>query len=67
MNAQQRLTLPGLEPGREEIILGGSIIALCLLELFHQDRMIVSEGGLLEGVLVDYLFKNEGKKYKFLI
>ncbi len=65
MNAQQRLTLPGLEPGREEIILGGTIIALSLLEVFHQDRMIVSEGGLLEGVLVDYLVKKKGKKYKF--
>jgi len=65
MNAQQRLTLAGLEPGREEIILGGTIIALSLLEVFHQDRMIVSEGGLLEGVLVDYLVKKKGKKYKF--
>ena len=65
MDAQQRLTLPGLEPGREEIILGGTIIALSLLEVFHQDRMIVSEGGLLEGVLVDYLVKKKGKKYKF--
>ncbi len=65
MNAQQRLTLPGLEPGREEIILGGTIIALSLLEVFHQDRMIVSEGGLLEGILVDYLVKKKGKKYKF--
>ncbi len=65
MNAQQRLTLPGLESGREEIILGGTIIALSLLEVFHQDRMIVSEGGLLEGVLVDYLVKKKGKKYKF--
>jgi len=61
MNAQQRLTLPGLEPGREEIILGGTIIALSLLEVFHQDRMIVSEGGLLEGVLVDYFVKKKGK------
>ena len=65
MDAQQRLTLPGLEPGREEIILGGTIIALSLLEVFHQDRMIVSEGGLLEGVLVDYFVKKKGKKYKF--
>ena len=61
MDAQQRLTLPGLEPGREEIILGGTIIALSLLEVFHQDRMIVSEGGLLEGVLVDYFVKKKGK------
>jgi len=65
MPAFNRLNLPGLEPGREEIILGGTIIALSLLEVFHQDRMIVSEGGLLEGVLVDYLFKRKGKKYKF--
>lgn len=55
---QQRLSVPGIEPGREEIILGGSIIALAILEVFSQNSLIVSEGGLLEGIIIDYLEKN---------
>lgn len=55
---QQRLSIPGIEPGREEIILGGSIITLVLLDLFSQNSLTVSEGGLLEGTIIDYLQKN---------
>lgn len=55
---QQRLSIPGIEPGREEIILGGSIITLALLEVFSQNSLTVSEGGLLEGIIIDYLQKN---------
>ncbi len=57
---QQRLSIPGIEPGREEIILGGSIITLALLDVFSQNSLIVSEGGLLEGIIIDYLRKNMG-------
>jgi len=56
--SQQRLSIPGIEPGREEIILGGSIITLALLEVFSQNSLTVSEGGLLEGIIIDYLQKN---------
>ncbi|MDL1970687.1 MAG: Ppx/GppA family phosphatase [Candidatus Desulfofervidaceae bacterium] len=66
--ASARTSIPGLEPGREEIILGGTIILLGLLETFKQDKLIVSEGGLLEGILVNYLEKNTGKRnLKFTI
>ena len=56
----KRLLIPGVEPGREEIILGGSIITLALLDVFCKDLLIVSEGGLLEGAIIDYLQKNMG-------
>ena len=56
----KRLLIPGIEPGREEIILGGSIITLALLDVFCKDLLIVSEGGLLEGTIIDYLQKNMG-------
>lgn len=60
--ASARTSIVGLEAGREEIILGGTIILLALLETFKQDKLVVSEGGLLEGVLVGYLEKVIGKK-----
>jgi len=60
--ASARPSIPGLEAGREEIILGGTIILLALLEAFKQGKLIVSEGGLLEGILIDYLEKTIGKR-----
>lgn len=47
-----RRRLPGLEDGREDIILGGAIIVQEILGGFHQDRLTVTDGGLLEGLLL---------------
>ncbi|MDL1956400.1 MAG: hypothetical protein LWW95_05050 [Candidatus Desulfofervidus auxilii] len=60
--AKKRCLIPGLESGREEVILGGSIIVLALFNIFQKDTLIVSEGGLLEGILIDYLEKISKKK-----
>jgi exopolyphosphatase/guanosine-5'-triphosphate,3'-diphosphate pyrophosphatase len=48
-----RRQLPGLEDGREDIILGGAIIVQEILKGFHQDRLTVTDGGLLEGLLLE--------------
>jgi exopolyphosphatase/guanosine-5'-triphosphate,3'-diphosphate pyrophosphatase len=64
ISASSRLGLRGLEEGREEIILGGTIIVLMALDVFSQNQLIVSEGGLLEGILVDYLFQKTARQYK---
>ena len=60
--AVDRLKITGLERGREQIILGGIIIVMALLDVFAQDELLVSEGGLLEGILVDFLEQRTGKK-----
>ncbi len=60
--AVERLKITGLEKGREQIILGGTIIVLALLEVFKKDELLVSEGGLLEGILVDFLEQKTGQK-----
>jgi len=51
MNLHDRRSIPGLESGREDIIVTGTAILLCVMETFNQESMIVSEGGLLEGAL----------------
>jgi len=51
MNLKQREKIPGLESGREDIIIPGTAILLCVMEKFGIKSLIVSEGGLLEGVL----------------
>jgi len=60
--AVDRLKITGLERGREQIILGGTIIVMALLDVFAQDELLVSEGGLLEGILVDFLEQKTGEK-----
>ncbi len=48
-----RQTLPGLEPGRADIITAGLLAVLSILEFFEADTLRVSDAGLLEGLLLD--------------
>jgi exopolyphosphatase/guanosine-5'-triphosphate,3'-diphosphate pyrophosphatase len=50
---QQRLAMPGLEPGREYVIVAGTVILRRIMETFGFDRCLVSDFGLREGLLVD--------------
>ena len=50
--ADKRNTLPCLGEGRGEILPAGIRIYHLLLKLLHQDRMRVSDSGLLEGILL---------------
>lgn len=49
MPRQERTKIPGLEKGREDLIISGILITLRTLERFSSDRMLVSDAGLLEG------------------
>ena len=49
----QRLGIPGLEPGREQVIVAGTLILRKTMEYLGYDRCLVSDFGLREGVLVD--------------
>jgi len=51
--ARERLSLPGLERGREDIILSGTVILLSLLDFLRQSELLVSAYGLREGVVMD--------------
>ncbi len=50
---EQRRRMAGLEKGREDIILGGALVVQKILEGLHLDRMVVTDAGLLEGLLLD--------------
>jgi exopolyphosphatase/guanosine-5'-triphosphate,3'-diphosphate pyrophosphatase len=52
LSPQERLQLPGLEPGREDLIIAGALITLLTLQRFGFDRMTVSDYSLLEGLVV---------------
>lgn len=47
-----RLDVPGMEKGREDLIVAGMLITLRTMALFGFDRMKVSDYGLLEGVVL---------------
>ncbi|HSF10657.1 MAG TPA: Ppx/GppA family phosphatase, partial [Nitrospirales bacterium] len=49
----QRLAMPGLEPGREYVIVAGTVILRRIMEIFGFDACLVSDFGLREGILVD--------------
>lgn len=57
LTLNERRSLKALEGGREDLIIAGTIIVLKTMEVFGFEKMMVSDGGLLEGVLVDMLEK----------
>ncbi len=56
----QRRELTGLEPGREDIILAGTLILTEAMERFGFADCLVSDYGLREGVLIDRWQKSQG-------
>ena len=48
-----RIGLPGLEKGREEVIAAGAIIIRTIMETLEINSVLVSDLGLREGVLID--------------
>lgn len=48
----QRLRLPGMEKGRERYIVPGVCQAAAAMEIFKVDELIVSDAGLLEGIVL---------------
>jgi exopolyphosphatase/guanosine-5'-triphosphate,3'-diphosphate pyrophosphatase len=48
-----RIGLPGLDKGREEVIVSGAIIVRTGMEMLGMASVLVSDMGLREGVLID--------------
>ena len=51
--SSERLDIPGLEPGREFVIVAGTVILRRIMETFDFKTCHVSDYGLREGILVD--------------
>ena len=52
LSLEERLKLPGLEKGREDLIIAGTLITLHTMERFGFSSFTVSDYGLLEGLVV---------------
>lgn len=53
LSAPERNGLPGLQHGRGEIIIGGLMILQTLVKMLSCPAVTVSDGGLLEGILLN--------------
>lgn len=49
---EDRLHIPGVEKGREDIIFAGALILLSVMHSLSQAGLVVSDSGLREGVLL---------------
>jgi exopolyphosphatase / guanosine-5'-triphosphate,3'-diphosphate pyrophosphatase len=47
----ERLALPGMEKGRERSIVPGVCLAVLAMEMFGADDLVVSDAGILEGII----------------
>jgi len=59
-SADERRSLPGLQPKRAEVILAGACIVRTVLELLGHESVTVSDRGLRHGLLVER-FGTEGQ------
>jgi exopolyphosphatase/guanosine-5'-triphosphate,3'-diphosphate pyrophosphatase len=51
----ERRSLQGLEPGREDIIVAGTVILRTVMDTLEIGECLVSDLGLREGMLIDLL------------
>jgi len=57
-NPIERMSVPGIEAKRADIIPAGFIILKKVFELFNIKKMVLSEYALREGVVFDFIMKN---------
>ena len=56
----ERRMIAGLEAGREDIILGGAVIVSQILSCFGSESFIVSDAGLIEGLVIELAEQESG-------
>lgn len=59
-STEERKKIPGMNPERADIIVGGAAILESLMDSLSLKEIHASERGLREGLLIDYLQKEEG-------
>lgn len=61
LSERDRLRLPGMEKGRERYIVFGACQAVAAMERFGARNLVVSDSGILEGILMG-LTRRKGEK-----
>jgi exopolyphosphatase/guanosine-5'-triphosphate,3'-diphosphate pyrophosphatase len=55
----ERIRMPGLDPKRADIIVAGSVLVSTLVRLLKSDRIVLSDKGIREGIILDFIEKNK--------
>ncbi len=50
VTARDRLALPGMVAGRQDVIVGGALVLAAVMEVFDRRRCLVSEDDILDGL-----------------
>jgi exopolyphosphatase / guanosine-5'-triphosphate,3'-diphosphate pyrophosphatase len=59
LSLEDRRRVPGLDPDRADIILGGAAVLMAILEGVHAEKLTVSDRGLRHGILLDRLMRED--------
>ena len=65
LTPHQRLHVPGLERGREDLVVAGILITMRTMELFGFERLTVCDTGILEGILSEAACQGGGDSDTF--
>lgn len=57
MTLEERLTVPGLERARADIIVAGTAAIKCLMEVSGRQQIIISTTSIRDGLLYEYLHR----------
>ncbi len=61
---EERRRVPGINPERADIIIGGGAILETLMDEFGVEEVLVSERGLRDGLLAEYLAEGGDQEYR---
>jgi exopolyphosphatase/guanosine-5'-triphosphate,3'-diphosphate pyrophosphatase len=59
LSLEERRKIPGLNPARVDIIIAGAVILQTLMEALGVRSMRVTDRGLRDGLLIDYLVRHD--------
>jgi exopolyphosphatase/guanosine-5'-triphosphate,3'-diphosphate pyrophosphatase len=54
-SVSERASLPGLDQGRADVIVAGTLVVTEILKFFHSSEMMISLSDLLEGALLEMM------------
>lgn len=57
LSSKDRLTIRGLKPGREDVIVAGALLVIEAVKAFRKPGIVVSDAGLLEGLMEEVLLE----------
>ena len=60
-SAKQRRQIPGLDPGRADVILAGSLLVERIMAFFTIDQVLISDQGVRHGILYEKLKRDHAK------